>query len=547
MPSSDSIDVEVRVSFAISRLTAEERQKLKERLLTRQNGRCFITQHSIDLDRDAVEIDHIIPTRDKGPDDESNWAIVFARANERKQASHLYVARILYVLEHIRENAEDARGANLGDVLRHFGGSKFPLRVHLNENAIQFKLSEIGIYDEISAPIWADELSGIRTTFLRLPIQYLHHDHKINPRAIGNSIRGLIEEFYRKRPQLHIPLAWIDTSEHGGPYVRIFDGQHKAAAQILLDQTWLPVRVFVDPDTDILITANTNAGTSLRQVAFDKSTQRFLGASILGDRIDRYLREKGKEPGDESFSERDLVDHFRGEQSQIRRYILDAQRNSVSHHEQNKLRDFIEWGGKGTDKPISYSTIEKTFFSFFIGKEMLQTTFHGVGPDGENPRELERSQLVRLMTMIADAYYTDGKFDTERGADRIENKIQKGETIPDNHLRAYRMGREEVMTGWLPFISKVISNYFLVNGINTQSDRLFQYKFSDQLWSNIANFLYHLGRLPVWVDYQLSNTAFGGKSPAGYWQRVFDTGNAPNGAPVIHAGGLNVLEMIKTP
>jgi hypothetical protein len=241
-------------------------------------------------------------------------AAVFARANESKQAAHLYVARVLYRLEQIRERTNDPRGANLGHLLADYGGAKFPLRLIVGESEVRFKLTEEHIFDEVSAPVWRDELSGMRSVFIRLPIQYLHYDNKINPRPIGNSIRGLVEEFHRKRPQLHIPLAWIDTRENGDSKVRLFDCQHKAAAQILLDQTWLPVRIFIDPDTDVLITANTNAGTNLRQVAFDKSTQRFLGASILADRIERFLNQKGRDAGDDRFSERDLVEHFRGEQ-----------------------------------------------------------------------------------------------------------------------------------------------------------------------------------------------------------------------------------------
>lgn len=533
------------MSLALNRLSPDEKKVIREKLWTRQNGFCFITRKPIDLDRDDVEIDHVIPTRDKGPDDESNWAIVFARANSSKQASHLYVARILYRLEEIRKKANDPRGANLGHVLANYGGGRYPLKASISESDIRFKLSEVGQFDAVSAPIWIDGLSGMKTTFIRLPIEYLHHDDKINPRPIGNSIRGLVEEFLRKRPQLHIPLAWLDTKEAGGSRVRLFDGQHKAAAQILLDQRSLPLRVFIDPDTDILITTDTNAGTNLRQVAFDKSTQRFLGASILSDRIERFLADKNKAPGDEQFSERDLVEHYRGEQAQMRRYILDAQRNAISHHEDNKLRDFIEWGGKGGDKPISYSSVEKTFFSQFIGKEMLDTPFHGVTAQGENPRELERRQIVKLMTLIADAYFSEGKYDFSRGTDKLENKVLKGEHIPDLHLRAYRIAREEVMNAWLPFVSTVIQNYFQNNGKNVRAERLFQYQFPDQLWTNIANFLAHLGRLPLWIDYQQSLTAFGGKSNAAFWEHIFDTGNMPNGAPIIHSGGLNVLEMIK--
>jgi hypothetical protein len=532
-------------SLALQKLSPDERRTLKERLWQRQSGACFITGQRMDLISDDLQIDHIIPTRDKGPDEESNWALVFARANESKQASHLYVARVLNRLEQIRRRANDPGGANLGHVLAEYGGGKYPLKASISANEISFSLPELGQYSPTAVPIWQDELSGMRTAFIRLPIEYLHHDDKVNPRSIGNSIRGLIEEFHRKRPQLHVPLAWLDSAELEGGKVRLFDGQHKAAAQILLDQRHLPLRIFLNPDTDVLITANTNAGTNLRQVAFDKSTQRHLGATILGDRIDRFLQDKIMAPGDERFSEKDLVEHFRGEQRQMRRYVLDAQRNAISHNERNKLRDFIEWGGKRGEKPISYSSIEKTFFSQFIGKEMLETSFYGVSAQGENPRELEKRQIVKLMSSVAEAFYTGGKYDFARGTDKLENKIQKGEIIPDDHLRAHRIGREEILGAWLPFVSKVIVNYFQHNGKNVRIEKLFQYNFPEQLWLNIRNFLMHLGRLPLWVDYQQSLTTFGARSNASFWEHVFDTGNSPNGSPVIHSGGLNVLEMIK--
>ena len=47
----------------------------------------------------------------------------------------------------------------------------------------------------------------------------------------------------------------------------------------------LPVRVFLEPDVEVLITANTNAGSDLRQVAFDKATMRHLGSTLYADRV----------------------------------------------------------------------------------------------------------------------------------------------------------------------------------------------------------------------------------------------------------------------
>src|SRR5665213_2442012 len=155
-------------------------------------------------------------------------------------------------------------------------------------------------------------LSGFRYFFALMPIQYLAHDSHINPRSIGANISKLVEEFQQKRPQLHVALAWLDSSE-GRSALHVFDGQHKAAAQIMLGTRSLPVRVFIDPDADTLITTNTNAGTTLKQVAFDKSVQRHLGSALYQDRVQRFQTETGRADDDIRFSERDLVNHFKGQ------------------------------------------------------------------------------------------------------------------------------------------------------------------------------------------------------------------------------------------
>ena len=100
-------------------------------------------------------------------------------------------------------------------------------------------------------------------------------------RSIGANIRGLIEEFLQKRPQLHVALAWWSPETDGCGPVKVFDGQHKAAAQIMLGMKELPVRVFVEPDTNVLLVANTNAGSTLRQVAFDAAVMRPPGKQPL--------------------------------------------------------------------------------------------------------------------------------------------------------------------------------------------------------------------------------------------------------------------------
>ena len=533
-------------SLYLYRQSNEQRESLVKNLHETQNGNCFICGKSISLDLHAktIDIDHIEPTRAGGKDGPENFGLTHDSCNRSKQSSDLRVARILASFDAIAESiTEQNRSPNLGDVLVHHGGSQYNLPVKIAGNLLETTFAESGQNDVLTFQIYDDDISGFRSSFINLPIEYVHHDDYINPRAIGNNLRKLVEEFHKGLPQLHITLGWIDTSHVDQTKVYVFDGQHKAAAQVLLGARTLPVRVFIDPDTDILLTANTNAGTTLRQVAFDKSVQRNLGSSLLSNRIDRYREELGIEPGEEKFSERDLINHFKGESRAMRRYIIDRVRNSITTRQDNRLRDYIEYAGKSADKPLSYSTIEKTFYQFFIGTEALTMPFNHKVEEGTNPRQLEIDQVVRLMNIIADQVYV-GQYDPILGVRRIENDVQKGKDVPEQQLRAYRMAKEEIIYNWLRLVRQIVYQYFITTGKPIDEQRLFQYEIPEACWQNIENFVDALKNLALWVNRDLSISAFGAKQNNAYWHSVFETGESPDGAPVMPEG-LNLLEMIK--
>ena len=500
-----------------------------------------------DLHEGRLDIDHIESLDAGGEDAPENFALTHQSCNRSKQGNlSLRVARILANFDALAKSVEvDNRSPHLGDVLAQHGGSKYSLPATLEGQFIRTSLPEVGHNDITISPIHVDDLSGFRSVFLELPIEYIHHDNYINPRAIGSNLRKLIVEFNKKMPQLHISLGWIDTSNGNRVEVKIFDGQHKAAAQVLLGARSLPIRIFIDPDTDVLLAANTNAGTTLRQVAFDKSVQRSLGSSILSTRIDRYRTELNRDEDDESFSEQDLVRHFQGEAREMRRYIIDRVRDGIARHQDNKLREYIEYGGRTTDKPLSYSTIEKTFFQFFISTDILTTPFNHKVEEGLNPRDLEIEQNVKLMNIIADEIYID-MFDLKRGTRRIESQVQKGEEIIDeSHLRSFRMSKEEVLYNWLKLVRQVVYQYFVAIGEPTTESKLFQRLIPERCWKTVENFMGALKRLPLWVNHDLSVSLFGTKRTNAYWESIFEKGSAPDGFVVLPSGRLNLVEMTK--
>ena len=153
-----------------------------------------------------------------------------------------------------------------------------------------------------------------------------------SPRGVGSNIQ---REVFRHTMRSRQHEMVSDGDEPGN--LKLFDGQHKAAAQVLLGATELPVRVFVNPAVNVLIQANTNAGSSLRQVAFDKAVMRHLGSTLYGDRLKQYQKMQSLPEDDFSFSEQDLVHHFRGERRQMERFILDAQRNAIARDPDNRF------------------------------------------------------------------------------------------------------------------------------------------------------------------------------------------------------------------
>ncbi len=134
---------------------------------------------------------------------------------------------------------------------------------------------------------------------------------------------------------------------------------------------------------------------------------------------------------------------------------------------------------------------------------------------------LEREQLVRLMSEFADVFFVK-HWDPEIGGRRLENKAQQGESVPEGHLRAWRIAREEVLANVLRWVRLVMTNYFAYTAKLIHEDRVLHTRLPDELWDRIGNFLDSLSRLPCWIDKNLSTTVFGPKQNLDYWEKVFE-------------------------
>lgn len=527
----------------LSSLSESDYKDLSVKLAAIQSNICFICQGNIDVDIQETNIDHIIPLANKGKDAEENFAITHASCNKSKQDSNLYISRVLHKLKALQDKVQDKdnRSASLKDLLEIESGSKYDFKYRIENEQLVYSFSEINDNSIYKSSIYTDKLSNEKTVFINIPIEYIHHDSLINPRGINSSISLLVKEFHKGNPQLHLSLARLNDNK-----IQVFDGQHKAVAQILLGSKKVLLRIFIDPNIDRLTETNTNAGSNLRQIAFDKSIMRQLNNTLYFEKIKKYQIDHSLPEDCFDFSEEQLAEYFKGENVNIKKYIIDSIKHSITYSKDSKLKDFIDFEGKAKELPLSYSAFEKTLLTSFIdSKLILRTKISYKSDEGENPRELEITQIVKMLNIIADEIYI-GKFNPDVGVARIEQKIieKKDSDITDDHLTAYRISKEEILYSWIQYLKKVIENYFANTGKLYESNRLFQEEFPDQLWANITKFIKNLRILPLWKDKSMASTIFSGKNNYEFWKVTFETGKTPDKVIVL-AKPLNYIEMIK--
>ena len=436
----------------LDELTKEEREELIKRLAKGQDDLCYVCGKVINPQVHEVDIDHIIAMAQHGPDDESNWGLTHHTCNRAKGARDLQLQRILYrfkadVDKHI---AVTNRGGNftLHEALEELAPKRQEVGVKVQSDRIVLCWNENGkpvsetyqLMDEPGYP-------PVQSFVARLPFLCLHHDHETNPRSIVD-LEPMIEEFYSGYPQLQPSLATLTVAgPEGKSPILVFDGQHKAAAQLYAGKDRLMTRVFVNYDKKRLKETNYRAHTKLAQVHFPQLINDRVGTDLFCEEFDRFVRESNLAKASEQSFFRDIPHQHR---SEFRQYFQNYLRYEVltgkAGNEDSQILSFTETvTARSKRYPLSYDAVQRTFLQCFLH---LKPTHEPIA-ETEPFRRLERENLVRLMNIFVAEVLDNGRFDLTLGTFRMEERLANSpETVPDSHLRAYRLCRRSPMIIW---------------------------------------------------------------------------------------------------
>jgi hypothetical protein len=135
-------------------------------------------------------------------------------------------------------------------------------------------------------------------------------------------------------------------------------------------------------------------------------------------------------------------------------------------------------------------------FAKFVYKKALSSAIGEGLEQGSNPRQLEKDQNVRSMNLFADKFLIGG-WDPNFGGRQVESRVQRGDEIPEHHLQAWRIAREEILGNVVQLVRLVIEQYYAWTGKFIDKERLFHYPVPEELWSRLDSVLTRLAGLLV--------------------------------------------------
>ena len=408
-------------------------------LVLGQHGRvCFATGHTIP-DQETVQFDHIRAFAEGGGTEVNNIAPMCPQHNREKGSLPLFDFRAKLRLEEFFKGGDKLTLGHLLEYLRAKGDiSVYGQPVSVQENGSSITLDSANRSMEFQ--VYRCPITKWDYFYATLPVDILGSDDD-HDQATGLQPRYLIFDkvfelfrHFQTRPVLQPSLGRILDSR-----IRLFDGQHKAAALLWNGLRDVECKIYVNPDARLLNQTNISAHEKFAQTRFYSSIMvQKLGAQFGVDFEEYKNLENGQTKSEAGFV-RHLAEKDSLRPGDVAKRFRSFLYHSVLSDEENRLERLVSRGNRPTDeKPLTLNGLTDSLFSSFLYRQPVEddmtTDAYKRGNETEN--------MVKLLNML-----------DEMGFHRWNPKASKSD---DSQLKLRRMFRTRFMKAWAELLKASI-------------------------------------------------------------------------------------------
>ncbi|MCL6086786.1 MAG: hypothetical protein M1475_00070 [Actinobacteria bacterium] len=432
---------------------------------------CAIDRRAIN-NKSEVEFHHIKPLTMEDRFDPSNFVAVCKK--HHKEMGELSLTEYNSNKE-MEKFFKDGGLKKLNDVLKlKLQENNFAkhLKTEINNSSNEIRIIPDEKNGMSSFPLFICPATGFLYFYIVLPVEYIHNDEELQPRPLEIDRLWNLYRHLLVNSQLTPSVCRLT-----GNKIFLFDGQHKAAAQIWAGRKEIECKVYVEPNIRLLKETNLVAHDRLRQMPFFTSVLINKWASIFAEEWKKYMAQKGQksEAGFTTF----LINNGRKKHSAIN-MIESNIYDSIIEDKKNSIIKYVEEFSSSNRKPLTTNRLKQTIFKKFIAVPPLDMDIE----ESDRLRELERKNVVRLLNLVT-RYTLTGKWDPDKN--------------DENHKISERIYLSGSFKAWAGILKDVIAAILELFDENERKE-IFLREISEEKWENIESCIALMFERRIWQD-----------------------------------------------
>ena len=374
-------------------LTVDDRDRAPASLWHKSRGKCGICEEPLSDNGEGVNVDHIRPREHDGPTKLPNLQLAHSVCNKSKGTLENAVAKPVVKFTRWCRSVERAQFPQFSHVVDKYltrGNRNLDIEYTIKGRRIKLKFGP----ETLEGPLFKDPAWGIDYCFAEVPKEFIRNDPDLQPRLIqADHVRDLAVDFHSE--PVHEPsncrLVPVDTD--GVAQLRQFDGQHKTTAQIILGRDKVQMKIYIDPNPDLLqgLVLQIQQGIKKRPLTSSQTLAKLN--EVIKARVDAYQTEHRVHPTEPEL----LGAQPRAQQKQFKKDLLADFEFQVFDDDHFELREYIQ--PVNAKRKRDYPVTEKIVIQRII-RPLICPLLQDERLDAAEGRDREREKVVEYLNIV---------------------------------------------------------------------------------------------------------------------------------------------------